>query len=87
VSYLNESGGDSKGTAPHGSNGGKGKEGAKVRAGQGDGALCDRPVSDHSPRIIAIFSLNAVLPIVQVEPGSAAWRAGVDITDCTRNEI
>jgi hypothetical protein len=51
------------------------------------GALCDRPVADHSPRIIAIFSLNAVPPIVKVDPGSAAWRAGVDIADCTRNEV
>jgi hypothetical protein len=51
------------------------------------GALCDRPVADHSPRIIAIFSLNAVPPIVQVEPGSAAWRAGVDTGGCTGNEV
>jgi hypothetical protein len=51
------------------------------------GALCDRPVADHSPRIIAIFSLNAVPPIMQLEPGSVAWRAGVDIADCTRNEV
>jgi hypothetical protein len=49
--------------------------------------ICDRPVADHSPRTIAIFSLNAVPPIVQVEPGSVAWRAGVDIADCTRNEV
>lgn len=51
------------------------------------GAICDRPVADHSPWIIAIFSLNAVLPIVQMEPESAAWRAGVDIADRTKNEV
>jgi hypothetical protein len=63
------------------------RKGRKCEQDKGMGALCDRPVSDHSPWMIAIFSLNAVPPIVQVEPGSAAWRAGVDITDCTRNEI